>query len=320
MRAPLLAVALTLACGGALPAQMVTGRVVDNVTGSPIAGANVSLHDRELGGGSMPVARAVTDEDGGFEVKARRPGTHRLHFEAYGYVAGTSADIMLTPSETMEVEFRLDPGGIVLNPLTVLGRRDIEQGRDGFVRRRDMGRGIFLDMLDIAMLEPKFPSDVFRGIDGIRVDPHGGIHALRGWGCLVVLVDHMPNPVGREIRGSNRWFEVAPPALRAPRAANTPQPGRAAGPVPATPRHPDEPAPPPPLPDTEIGRVRGELGFYELGLDGLVEPRRLRGIEIYRTFADVPRELRESYRSDVLWPEAAMGPCGLVQVWTTIGW
>jgi protocatechuate 3,4-dioxygenase beta subunit len=58
----------------------VTGRVIDTVTGLPIAGAVVEL------GGSRAQPAQITDVDGRFLFQSVRPGTHVLTARAPGYV------------------------------------------------------------------------------------------------------------------------------------------------------------------------------------------------------------------------------------------
>jgi hypothetical protein len=66
---------------------------------------------------------------------------------------------------------------------------------------------------------------------------------------------------------------------------------------------------------------RGSLGSNRLAfgeglpLNEVVRARDVRGVEAYRTMADVPDEIRRGFR----WP--SVDPlCGVVIVWTTIGW
>jgi hypothetical protein len=46
----------------------------------------------------------------------------------------------------------------------------------------------------------------------------------------------------------------------------------------------------------------------------------IRGIEIYRSFREIPKELRESIHFPRIWPPNSRGPCGFVIIWTQVGW
>ena len=55
----------------------ISGQVLDEVTGSPVSGAEVSLDD----GG----ARVSTDSDGGFSITNLEPGAYTVHVVRLGY-------------------------------------------------------------------------------------------------------------------------------------------------------------------------------------------------------------------------------------------
>lgn len=50
------------------------------------------------------------------------------------------------------------------------------------------------------------------------------------------------------------------------------------------------------------------------------------GIEVYRSYKEVPRELRQSILADSVWPSGPdvplkqIGPCGIARVWTRVAW
>ena len=76
-----LGLGLALAWPGLSSAQIVRGKVVDRVVGTPIAGGSVLLLDNA----GTEVARTVTDEDGLFLLKAPGAGQFRLRAEGEGY-------------------------------------------------------------------------------------------------------------------------------------------------------------------------------------------------------------------------------------------
>ena len=49
------------------------------------------------------------------------------------------------------------------------------------------------------------------------------------------------------------------------------------------------------------------------------------GIEVYKSYREVPRELRESIYADLIWPvdvtvKTKIGGCGVARVWTKAAW
>jgi hypothetical protein len=53
-----------------------------------------------------------------------------------------------------------------------------------------MGTGTFLDRDSIALREPRFVWDAFRGVKGIRVGNDGGISAMAGFRCMRTYFNH----------------------------------------------------------------------------------------------------------------------------------
>jgi hypothetical protein len=313
-RMHLFAIRLTgtfLLCAAPAAAQTVRGHVLDDIAGTPVQQARVTLHDHA----GHVVSAYFTGETGVFELNARGPGTHRVQVDRMGYELHVSQELQLRPSEILEVEFRLRPEGVLLSPIIVLARHDVEPGRFQFERRRDLGRGVFLDAAAIATREPVLTTDALRGVPGIIVTalpgaapPTGspddeagaqsvrwGVRTTRGWQCVVVFVDHSPEPMMSSRSGGG---SMAAAGLGSVRGSIS------------------EPA---------SAGLRGGKGAFDSfsrfgDLNDLVDPNDLRGIEVYRQWNEVPLEIRRSLRAPSLWPEDHLGPCGVVLVWTSVGW
>jgi hypothetical protein len=291
----MLVTAALVATAGRAGAQEVRGRVLDDATRAPIEGAGVTLYD--VTGASVNLV--YTDDAGQFVIRARQAGQHTLRVERIGYTLNTSPRFELTPAEILEVEFRLRVQGILLAPLTVMARRSIEPGREGFARRMAGGKGIFFDPAAVAALQPIWPSDVFRHVEGVLVKPTATgeftIESLRGWGCMAIFIDNSPQPVMFTSATSNQLAHAG--------VTGDPRGG---------------------ISTEGSGSLRGPRGSNvtlaaSAPLD-LLDVRRLRGVEVYRTYHEIPVELRESFRSTAIWPDDSMGGCGVALVWTTVGW
>lgn len=150
----------------------ISGRVLDDVTGQPLAGATVSL----LNAREQRLRRAVTDSLGHFRLHVDRAGGHHLRAERLGYRPSTSNVITVTPSDSVQVELRLSTQSVVLAPLTVVAASS-QVVRDhqlaGFEwRRTRQPFGRYMGPEEIRRLNPFHATDVLQNIGFVQV--HGG--------------------------------------------------------------------------------------------------------------------------------------------------
>ncbi len=181
--------ALVSLASAPLHAQRLTGRVVDAGSGDRVAFAQVVLVDA----GGDAVRAAVSDSAGYFALDAR-PGTYRLRALRIGYADYTAENLELRTGETLTVVIRLTPRGIPLQPLEVRARGRDERGRDGFERRRALGRGVFLTVDSIQLRHPRIVSDAFYGIPKVQIFEGLGevsVFSMTGAKCFVFFTDHM---------------------------------------------------------------------------------------------------------------------------------
>jgi hypothetical protein len=132
--------------------QVVTGTLLDNDTGAPLAGRRVVL----LNEGREPVAReVVTDDRGDFSVRTARAGELRLTASSEGYLTTTTPPFLVSANELVVVKLFLSARKGTLAPLAVAGRvapQDIGVASlAGFTYRRERGAGgTFYRAADIA--------------------------------------------------------------------------------------------------------------------------------------------------------------------------
>jgi hypothetical protein len=123
-----------LLCLGAtpLPAQIVTGQLMDANADRPVAAAFVQLLDSA----GVPQAGAITDSVGRFALKAKAPGAYRLRAQRLGYESVTSPVLRLgaTPLSYL---FALNPRALVLP--AVDARSEDSRG----CQRRPDGRAVY---------------------------------------------------------------------------------------------------------------------------------------------------------------------------------
>ena len=103
----------------------VSGRALDAEHGTPLPGANVVLTGTSAG--------ASTDDDGAFLIGGITPGIHTLRASLIGYAA-VDIDVTLVASETLTVEFRLEPSHTEVEEVVVTGTRTVRSIADVPVR------------------------------------------------------------------------------------------------------------------------------------------------------------------------------------------
>ncbi|KPJ91265.1 MAG: hypothetical protein AMS18_09045 [Gemmatimonas sp. SG8_17] len=117
LRAVALTVPLTLLGSTALTAQAVQGRLIDQMSGSPIDRAFVVLLDAM----SVEVGRVFTDAQGRFRVNAPGPGTFHLRSERIGFKATVSDTFNLAAGTTHQIDMRVEPVAIRLDVIEIEG-------------------------------------------------------------------------------------------------------------------------------------------------------------------------------------------------------
>ncbi len=188
---PAAAVLLGLFSAAPGAAQSVSGWLLDDATDAGIAAAVVML--LELDG--RVLSRALTAEDGAFELAVPAPGQYRVRAQRIGYVMATSPPLDLVQSRSLVIEFRLSAAAVPLAPITVVGRERARNPRLEFMgyyeRKATYGKeGMgFAHFLDGEELERRI---AFRVFDLLRDLP--GIHVGRG--CVSFFLDGAPLVLG----------------------------------------------------------------------------------------------------------------------------
>lgn len=98
-------------------AQSLRGRLVEEGTGAPVAGALAALADSAGGRVGSP---APSSASGRFQLQAPRAGTYRLRILRIGF-APWETEVVLQPGPPVEREFTLRPQPVALPEITVAG-------------------------------------------------------------------------------------------------------------------------------------------------------------------------------------------------------
>lgn len=176
-------------------AQSVRAVVTDARTGAPVAEAMVRVWAAD---GTLARA-SFTDADGAVVLRLRQMGTYRVSVERGGYRSASVADVAVARSAPVEVPVRMETVPLAMDTVVVIAASPDERGRGGFERRRALGRGVFLDSAYIKQRYEgaRYPTDYLQDVPGIHLDRSGPLgephpRSLRGWRCMVLLIDGRP--------------------------------------------------------------------------------------------------------------------------------
>ncbi|HEU0016620.1 MAG TPA: TonB-dependent receptor [Longimicrobium sp.] len=171
-RLPLALAAALLCAAHPAAAQEITGWVVDEASGQPVAGASVVLIDAS----DQAKAGAITTAEGRFWIKVGAADRYRLRASRVGYRTAMSGAMTVAPKDTLVVELRLSTQAVVLAPVTVISTsapvtRDPRMA--GFESRRRNGWGRFMGPDEIERLHPFHVSEVLQHVGHVRIKQNG---------------------------------------------------------------------------------------------------------------------------------------------------
>jgi hypothetical protein len=192
MRSILVSLALAVAALSLAPdsayAQLIHGRLLEEGTNRPIDGATVQLLDA---GGRELDRIAQSNASGIFMIRVE-PGRYTLRIRRIGYQALTTPIITIEDRQNHEATYRVSPVAIRLATQRITERRNLEWGRDGWQRRRELGAGVFLTRMDLEGREGLPLVEALDGIAGLRLVPSGMLESLQGWRCIYFMVNRIP--------------------------------------------------------------------------------------------------------------------------------
>lgn len=182
---------------GPAPAQtLVTGVLVDDRSGAPISGARITLTGSRGGWRG----EALTDSAGEFRFAAVHPGAYGLRARRVGY-RDTGGAVRLAADSAVELEVRMAPASVALDPVTVVARsaRRVSPVLQGYYQRLARGHGRFVTRGEIEARNPVRITDLLRTLPNIAGSPGrdgiGGArlsHGSSGNRCtMVFFIDAM---------------------------------------------------------------------------------------------------------------------------------
>lgn len=168
----------TLASASAAVAQrpqttVVRGIVVERGSRAPIEGVEVVLK-------GLQEDRRLTDGEGSFVYAIVPQGTYLLRLSHIAYQA--VEDTLVVPAEsTMELDIRLVPTAIELDPIIVAAAYSTGGKMRAFYERRRTGQGAYIARADVEEQNPSFVTDMLRRVPGLRLVPRSGSGLTLGY-------------------------------------------------------------------------------------------------------------------------------------------
>lgn len=149
----------------ALPQVRVLGRVIADESGTPLANVMVVLRTPA---GSY-VGKTETDAAGMFDVTVKVSSGITLRAVRRGYQPTTTPTLYFDGRSFFGVEIRMAPDVVLLAPLEVVARSDVDRSHflDAFRHRLRTGFGRYITRAEIESRNPVYVSDLLRSIPGI---------------------------------------------------------------------------------------------------------------------------------------------------------
>jgi hypothetical protein len=149
-----------------------TGRVVEENSGRPVADARVEVLDIER----RTRATARTDAAGAFRVELRDLPGYRIRAVRLGYRTNHTPILWTDGHAEIHVELRLDPEVVLLAPIEVIARsrRMPSPVLESFRARQASGMGVYITRADIELRRPPTVADLLAGIPGVRLESSHG--------------------------------------------------------------------------------------------------------------------------------------------------
>jgi hypothetical protein len=172
---------LILPYAGPLNAQTIRGQLVESESGRPISGAIVVLLDEE----TRQVAGVLSNDAGGFIVRAPGPGAYRLRADRIGYASTLSPRLELSAGETRDFRFGVSTRAVELEGITASGEA-----------RCDLRPAEGLETQRVW-------EEARKALAATALTTEGGLHRFR-----IVGYERELDPQASRIRSERSWSKV----------------------------------------------------------------------------------------------------------------
>lgn len=166
-------VAILYPISGPLSGQGIHGRVLVHGDLTPVDGATLSLSDAA----KTRLLEVQTDSEGFFRLPTPGPGIFGVLVSRIG-LSTLELEVRVRDQELVEVEIRMSPEAIPLEPLLVVARREIRQGTldefyDRMAQNKNAGKGQFLTKEQIEARSSMELAMLLQTLPGVWLDSSG---------------------------------------------------------------------------------------------------------------------------------------------------
>ncbi|MEP7380817.1 MAG: TonB-dependent receptor plug domain-containing protein [Gemmatimonadota bacterium] len=154
---------------GAIGTGGVKGTVRDT-SGLAVEGARIFVSGSTLSGES--------GANGEFVLAKANAGLLKIHVRRLGF-APDSVTVTVLAGTSVETEVKLRRLALQLNPVVVVGRKEITGRMAGFYQRMSRGNGHFITRDQVERRNPGNMTDLFRMVPGVRVESRGFANQVR---------------------------------------------------------------------------------------------------------------------------------------------
>jgi hypothetical protein len=154
--------------------QVVTGRLLERGTGTPVTSGMVMLLDTAF----TVQTSAISNQTGAFRLEAPSPGSYYVLTEALGYQPIIDGILDLGPGGSINIELIVSPRPLELDSMIVAVERVMifqHLERNGFNERRGSGFGQFITPEEIQARNPAYFGELFRNTPGISITGGGSL-------------------------------------------------------------------------------------------------------------------------------------------------
>jgi hypothetical protein len=191
---------------GAVEAQtggVISGRVLDAATKTPLPAANVVIKDTRYG--------APSDSNGYFEIKDVPPGTYVIEFRYVGYKTRYRV-VVVQEGAIVELNIELEQAAIPLPEVTVIDTAQVERLLHQYPRSQVITRGMLLETeartvsSALQILAPRF--DLAATRSSFRRTPRNPRDVPMQVRNILLLIDERRiYPTGDEIMNGPQWLD-----------------------------------------------------------------------------------------------------------------
>jgi hypothetical protein len=154
--------------------QVVTGRLLESGTGTPVTSGMVMLLDTTF----TVRTSAISNQTGAFQLDAPSPGSYYVLTEALGYQPIIDGILDLGPGGSINIELFVSPRPLQLDSMIVAVERVMifqHLEKNGFNERRGSGFGHFITPEEIQERNPSYFGELFRNTPGISLVGGGSL-------------------------------------------------------------------------------------------------------------------------------------------------